>query len=131
MIVNPWCACAARVTVLGMCTVCLSVCLSVCVSTLFSALQATKQMASNSNGLSVASARIIINGDFPETATFKLEKLVVTRSRLNGPTHQLVLRKCIFTLTVLPHPLRSVVGWQFLIVKASSSGSSPKHTDTS
>ena len=100
-------------------------------STLFSALQATKLMASNSNSLRVANARIIINGDLPETAAFKLKKLAVTLSRLSGPTHQLVLRMCMYMLTVLLRPVQSIAGWQFLIVEASSSGSSPKHTDTS
>ena len=51
-LVNPRRACAARVTVLGLC-----VC--VCVSTLISALRATKRMMSDTNGFYVTSARKI------------------------------------------------------------------------
>ena len=34
-------------------------------------------------------------------ATFELEKLAVSLTKLPGPTHQLVLHMCIYMLTVL------------------------------
>ena len=77
----------------------------VCVSlstTSILALQATTRLMSNINSFSVTSARIIIR-DFPETAAFKLEKLIVSLSKLRGPTYQFVLRMRIYTLTVLLH----------------------------
>ena len=43
--INPWRACSARVTVLGLC-----VCLSVCLSTPILALQATRRPMSYTNG---------------------------------------------------------------------------------
>ena len=53
-VINPRRACAARVTVLGLC-----VCLCVCVSTLISALRGTKWMMSDTNGFCITSARKI------------------------------------------------------------------------
>ena len=55
VIVNPRCACAARVTVLALC-----VCVSVCVSPLILALQAANRLMSNTNGSSTTSARKIM-----------------------------------------------------------------------
>ena len=59
--INPRRACAARVTVLGLC-VCLSVCVCVCVclSPLVLSLQAPNRLMSNTNGSSATSARKIM-----------------------------------------------------------------------
>ena len=65
-IVNPWRACAARVTV---------VVLSVCVSTTILALQATRRLENE-------------NGDIAETTAFESDKL--TRSR----TAQTINKRC-------------------------------------
>ena len=51
IIINPRRACAAWVTVLGLC-VCLFVCLSVCLSTTILALQATRRLMSDTNHFS-------------------------------------------------------------------------------
>ena len=66
------------------------VCLCVCLSLATDYDTAYKSVRS-------ASAQKI-NGDFPETVAFELEKLAV---KLPGPTHQLMLRMRIYTLTVL------------------------------
>ena len=55
VLVNPRRACAARVTVLGLC-VCLFVCLSVCLSTTILALQATRRLMSDTNSFSATRA---------------------------------------------------------------------------
>ena len=54
-IFNPRRACAARVTVVGLC-VCLSVCLFVCLSTTVLALQATRRLMSDTNSFSATRA---------------------------------------------------------------------------
>ena len=53
--INPRRACAARVTVVGLC-VCLFVCLSVCLSTTILALQATRRLMSDTNSFSATRA---------------------------------------------------------------------------
>ena len=53
-LVNPRCACTAKVTVV---VLCLSVCLSVCLSTTILALQATRWLMSDTNGFSATRAR--------------------------------------------------------------------------
>ena len=50
-VINPWHACAARVTVVG-----LSVCLSVCLSTTILALQSTRRLMSDTNNFSATRA---------------------------------------------------------------------------
>ena len=57
LLINPRCACAATVTVLGLC-VCLSAC--VCLSPLILALQAPNRLMSDTNGSSATSARKIM-----------------------------------------------------------------------
>ena len=54
-LVNPRHACAARVTVVGLC-VCVFVCLSVCQSTTILALQATRRLISDTNSFSATRA---------------------------------------------------------------------------
>ena len=54
-IINPRRACAARVTVVGLC-VCLFVCLFVCLSTTILALQATRRLMSDTNSYSATRA---------------------------------------------------------------------------
>ena len=55
MFINPRRACAARVTVVGLC-VCLFVCLFVCLSTTILALQATRRLMSDTNSFSATRA---------------------------------------------------------------------------
>ena len=64
-VINPRRACAVRVMVLGL----WSICLSLCVSMLISALRATA---------SVLKALKKLNNKFPKTAAFSLEKLEVS-----------------------------------------------------
>ena len=52
IIINPWRACAARVTVVVLC-----VCLFVCLSTTILALQATRRLLSDTNSFSATRAR--------------------------------------------------------------------------
>jgi len=54
-LVNPWCACAVRVTVLGLC-----VCVSVCLSPVILALQGPSQLISDTNGSSATRARKVM-----------------------------------------------------------------------
>ena len=58
-IINPRRACAARVTVLGLC-VCVSVCLCVCLSPLILALQGSSRLISDTNGSSTTKARKVM-----------------------------------------------------------------------
>ena len=58
-IINPWRACAARVTVVVLC-VCLSVCVSVCLSTTILTLQATRQLMSDTKSFSATRARKVM-----------------------------------------------------------------------
>ena len=64
---NPWHACAARVTVLG---VCVCVRLSVCLSAAILALQATRQPMSDTN-VFITTRTWKIKADFPETTEFE------------------------------------------------------------
>ena len=76
-IINPRRACAARVTVVGLC---------VCLSATILALQATRRLMSDTNSFSGTWARK--NGDFAETTAFESDKLARLRTALRGPTHQ-------------------------------------------
>ena len=67
--INPWRACAARVTVVVLC-VCLSVCVSVCLSTTILALQATRRLMSDTNTFSATRAGKEC-GDFAVTIAFE------------------------------------------------------------
>ena len=64
--INPRRACAARVTVLGLC-----VCLSVCVSVKSHLTSRMSNRAINEQAYLVAYERQKICGDFPETSAFK------------------------------------------------------------
>ena len=58
-VINPRRACAARVTVVGLCvclSVCLFVCLFVCLSTTILALHATRRRMSDTNSFSATRA---------------------------------------------------------------------------
>ena len=58
LLLNPRHACAARVTVLGLCvSVCVCVCVCVYVWTTILALQATRRLFSDTNGLGATRAR--------------------------------------------------------------------------
>ena len=66
-----------RVTVVVPC-----VCVCVCLWTATLVLQATTRLMNDINSFSV---KRLINGDFPKTAGFELEKIAV--SKLPGATH--------------------------------------------
>ena len=76
--INPWCACAARVTVGPM-----------CVSTTILVLQATTRLMSDIKSVSSASTqRMAIFLKWPHLSSRNWQELP-------GPTHQLVLHMCI------------------------------------
>ena len=80
-LINPRRACAARVTVVGLC-VCVCVC--VCLSATILALQAIYEAAYEryqQHGLEKQ------KGDFAETTAFERDKLARSRTTLRGPTH--------------------------------------------
>ena len=56
----------------------------VCLWTTILTLQATTRLMSDINSFSVTR---LINGDFPKTAAFELEKIAVSLTKLPGPTH--------------------------------------------
>ena len=66
--INPWRACAAKVTVVVLCV--RLVRLSVCLSTTILALQATRRLMSNTNSFS-AKGQEKQCGDFAETTAFE------------------------------------------------------------
>ena len=80
-IINPRRACAARVTVLGLC-----VSVSVCLSVSILALQAMTQLMSDANSFSKTSARKL-KWRFAKTITFEIEKPAQLLTTLRDPTH--------------------------------------------
>ena len=69
-IVNPRCACAARVTVVVL-SFCLSVCLSICLLPRFLPLRATRRPISDTNGFSATLALFFLNSVFCKNAAFE------------------------------------------------------------
>ena len=82
-------------------------------STTILALHAKTRLMSDINGL-VLEALEKRNGDFPETAAFKLEKLAVSLTKLPSLTHQSMLYMRIYTLTASGTVKTRATSWRLL-----------------
>ena len=80
-LINPRRACVARCM-----SVCRCVCLFVCLCEIWHYRHQAGTYMSDTNGFTPGNRAKKLCGDFPETAAFELEKLVVPLSKLPGPT---------------------------------------------